>query len=131
MRKDIEIPIAEEVYVAAIYEWDEKHLSRSWNVYLINNRDENMEATIVVSKGYGDDIKTSTMRHGFGTIESKSFIKVELLQEEVLKLKNEFFLTFFADGKLFEKKFLFDEHQISEKNLVKTPVMDVEGVLAE
>ncbi|WP_456867935.1 hypothetical protein [Galbibacter sp. BG1] len=130
MKKDIEIPIAEEVYVAAVNEWDEKHLSKTWYIYLINNRESAIEGTILVSKGYGEALKTTTMRHGLGDLEAKSFRKVELIQEEVFKLKNEFFLTFFADNKLYEKKFLFNEYQISESNEVAVPVLGIAGVLA-
>lgn len=131
MKKDIEIPIAEEVYVVAINEWDEKHLSKTWYIYLINNRESAIEGTILVSKGYGEELKTTTMRHGLGDLEAKSFRKVELIQEEVFKLKNEFFLTFFADNKLYEKKFLFNEYQISESNEVAVPVLGIAGVLAK
>ncbi|EIJ38051.1 hypothetical protein JoomaDRAFT_1030 [Galbibacter orientalis DSM 19592] len=130
MKKDIEIPIAEEVYVAAVNEWDEKHLSKTWYIYLINNRESAIEGAILVSKGYGEALKTTTMRHGLGDLEAKSFRKVELIQEEVFKLKNEFFLTFFADNKLYEKKFLFNEYQISESNEVAVPVLGIAGVLA-
>ena len=37
----------------------------------------------------------------FIKISAKSFKKIELLQEEVLSLNNEFFVTFFAENKLF------------------------------
>ncbi|MCM5662077.1 hypothetical protein [Galbibacter mesophilus] len=131
MKKDIEIPIANDVYVAAVNEWDEKHLAKTWYVYLINNRDEAIEATILVSKGYGEGMLTSTMRHGLGTLEAKSYRKVEIIQEDVFKLTNEYFITFFAENKLFERKFLFDPHQISENNATTIPLMEVEGVLAK
>ncbi|MDG3583168.1 hypothetical protein [Galbibacter pacificus] len=130
MKKDIEIPVAENVYVAAVQEWDEKQLSKTWYVYLINNRETNLVATIVVSKGYGNGVITSTMRHGFGFMEAKSYRKIEILQEEVFKLKNEFFLTFFDDNKLYERKFVFEEYQISEVNKEVIPLITEEGVLA-
>ncbi|WP_335966239.1 hypothetical protein [Galbibacter sp. PAP.153] len=130
MKKDIEIPVAENVYVAAVQEWDEKRLSRTWYAYLINNRETSLVATIVVSKGYGSDVITSTMRHGFGLMEAKSYRKIEILQEEVFKLKNEFFLTFFDDNKLYERKFVFEEYQISEVNKEVIPLITEEGVLA-
>ena len=62
MRKDIEIPIAENVYVAAVNEWDENFLSKNWYVYLVNNRPTPIEGIIIVSKGYKNDTKTSTLR---------------------------------------------------------------------
>ncbi|WP_255462820.1 hypothetical protein [Galbibacter sp. BG1] len=119
------------MHIAAVNEWDEKHLTKTWYVYLINNCDTPIEGTIVVSKGYGDDLKTSTMRHGLGDFEAKSFRKVEILQEDVFKLTNEYFVTFFAENKLFERKFLFQPHQVSENNTSQVPLLQMEGVLAQ
>lgn len=131
MKTDIQIPIAEDVHIVGVHQWDEKHLNKDWWVYLINNQEKTLEATIVVSKGYGQELKTSTMRHGFGTVAPKSSIKIELLQEEVLKLNNEFFLTFFQDDKLFEKKFVFESYQLNQANLIAIPLMDQKGVPAK
>ncbi|MDF0714973.1 hypothetical protein PY092_02335 [Muricauda sp. 334s03] len=131
MKKDIEIPVAKDVHVAVIREWNDEFLSKDWNAYLINNRADAIEMTIVVSKGFDDNKKTSTMRHGIGVVEPKSFKKIEFLQEEVLALNNEFFVTFFAENKLFEKRFLFPKHSISEKHLTNIPIIDKEGVLSE
>jgi hypothetical protein len=84
MRKDIEIPVVKDIYIVAIKEWDEAFLNQSWNVYLINNSPMEMEATIVVSRGSDGDRKTATLRHGLGTIPSKTTRKVEFIAEEVL-----------------------------------------------
>lgn len=129
MKKDIEIPYATQVYVAIVQEWNKDFLSKDWNAYLINDRTSPIEMAIVVSKGYDADRKTSTMRHGLGTIEAKDFVKIELLQEEVLSLTNEFYLTFFAENKLYERKFVFEKHSINTKNTTLLPVMNKEGVL--
>lgn len=131
MKKDIEIPVAKDVHVAVVREWNDEFLSKDWNAYLINNRADSIEMTIVVSKGFDDDTKTSTMRHGIGVVEAKSFKKIEFLQEEVLALNNEFFVTFFAENKLFEKRFLFPKHSISEKHLTNIPIIEKEGILSE
>lgn len=131
MKKDIEIPVAKDVHVAVVREWNDEFLSKDWNAYLINNRANGIEMTIVVSKGFDDDTKTSTMRHGIGVVEAKSFKKIEFLQDEVLALNNEFFVTFFAENKLFEKRFLFPKHSISEKHLTNIPIIDKEGILSE
>ena len=131
MKKDIQIPIAQDVYIAAMHQWDEQKLNKDWWVYLVNDQNEALEATILVSKGYGEGLKTSTMRHGFGTLAPKSTTKVELLQDEVFKLNNEFFLTFFQGGKLFEKKFVFESYQLTEGNMTEIPLMEEKGVLAK
>ena len=69
------------------------------------------------------------MRHGLGDIPAKSFRKIEILQEDILAFNNEFFVTFFADDKLYEKRFLFEKYSISESNLGPVPVMELEGVM--
>ena len=131
MKKDIEIPVAKDVYVAVIREWNDEFLSKDWNAYLINDRKDAIEMTIVVSKGFDGDKKTSTMRHGIGIVDAKSFKKIEFLQEEVLALNNEFFVTFFAENKLFEKRFLFPKNTISENSLTAIPIIEKDGILPE
>lgn len=130
MRKDIEIPIAKDVHVAAILEWDDDFTERQWMAYLLNNRKDPIEMVMVVSKGYLGDVRTSTMRHAMRQVEPKSYAKIELMQEEVLKLTNEFFVTFFAEGKLFEKKFIFPEHSIRKDEMSQIPILEQEGILA-
>jgi len=129
MKKDIEIPVVENVYVAVVKEWNEEFLARDWNSYIINDRDTAIEMVLVVTKGYDQDRKTSLLRHGIGTIEPKSFAKIEMLQEELLGMNNEFAVTFFADHKLYEKKYIFRKNTINENAFQDLPVMDQKGIL--
>jgi hypothetical protein len=131
MRKDIEIPEVKDIHIAAVKEWDEAFLNQSWNVYLINNSNLTMEVTIVVSRGSKGDKKTATLRHGLGIIAPKTFRKVEFIAEEVLPFKNEFLLTFFANGKLYDRTFVFEPYSIKDENLKAIPLLESEGVLAE
>ena len=131
MKKDIEIPIAKDVYVAIIREWNEEFLSKDWNAYIINNRVSPIDMVLVVTRGYDGDRKTSTMRHGIGLVKAKSFEKIELLQEDVLLLNNEFFVTYYADDKLYEKRFLAAKNSVSENTLKQIPIIEKEGVLAK
>ena len=130
MKKDIEIPIAKHVYVAIIREWNESFLAKDWNAYIINNRSTPIEMVLVVSKGYDESRKTSTMRHGIGTVGAKSFEKIELVQEDVLSLNNEFFVTYYADQKLYEKRFLFEKNTVNEQLLQPIPIIDKDGIWA-
>ncbi len=130
MKKDIEIPIAKEVYVAIVHEWNKEFLDKDWNAYIINARSTPIAMVMVVSKGYDDDKKTSTMRHAIPEMAAKSFAKIEVVQEEVLALHNEFFVTYYADNKLYEKRFLFEKQSVNEQNLNPLPLIDKEGVLA-
>ncbi|UGU17820.1 hypothetical protein LS482_08050 [Sinomicrobium kalidii] len=131
MKKDIEIPVVKDVFVAVVREWNDEYLSRDWNAYIINNGKTPIEMVLVVSKGYDKDTRTSVMRHGIGVVDAKDYAKIELVQEDVLKLHNEFFVTFFSDGKLHEKKYLFPKNTIRESDLKDLPVLEQQGILAE
>ncbi|TPN87941.1 hypothetical protein [Aquimarina algicola] len=129
MKKDIEIPVVENVYIAVVKEWNEDFLSKDWNSYIINDRDTPIEMVLVVTKGYDEERKTSLLRHGIGTIAAKSSAKIEMLQEELLSMNNEFAVTFFADNKLYDKKYIFRKNTINENAFQDLPVMDQRGIL--
>ena len=130
MKKDIEIPIAKEVFVAIVHEWNDDFLSKDWNAYVINNSSRAIDMVLIVSKGFDNEKKTSTMRHGIGLVGAKSYEKIEMVQEDVLALDNEFFVTFFADDKLYERRYIFEKNTVNEKNLINIPIIDKEGVMA-
>ncbi|UBZ07998.1 hypothetical protein LDL76_04630 [Salegentibacter mishustinae] len=131
MKKDIDIPEVENVYVAAVKVYNESFKVEEWNAYLINDRDEAIEMALIVSKGYDNRKETSVIRHKLEKLPSKSFAKIEFIQEEVLALNNQFQVTFFAEGKMFEKKFLFRKNSVNEKALREIPIIPNKGVLAE
>lgn len=131
MREDIQIPQAKKVYIAAILEWDPEFISQTWNVYIINDREDEISGVLVMSRGNDEDRKTSTLRHNLGDIPSKSSAKVEMITEEVFGFTNEYMVTFFAKNKLYEGNFIFEPDTISEKKFLNIPVMEVEGVLAK
>ena len=130
MKKDIDFHIAEKVQIVAIKEWDKEFLAQNWNVYLLNNREDTIETVLVMSRGNTKDRKTSTLRHGLGDVEGKSASKVEPIIEEVLAFTNEYLVTFFAEGKLFERQFVFGANSISEERIVDIPILETKGIVA-
>lgn len=131
MKKDIEIPESSGIHVAAVREKNEEFQSLDWNAYIINDKNEAVEMVLIVSKGYDNKKATSTMRHSIKVLPAKSFAKIEFLQDEVLQLKNEFSVTYFGDGKMYEKTFSFRKNSIKEKDADELPVMKQKGILAE
>lgn len=129
MKKDIEIPKVEGVYVAAVREKNEEFQSIDWNVYLINDKETPIDTVLIVTRGYDDKDVTSTMRHSIKELPPQSFAKVEFLQEDVLKLNNEFSVSYFSEGKMFHKKYIFRKNSINEKALQELPVIPKKGVL--
>lgn len=131
MNKDIDIPKVEGVYMAITHDYNEVFKTNDWNVYLINDKEIAIEMVLIVSHGYDSDTKTSTMRHKLEKLQGKSGAKIELMQDEVLKLNNEFKLTFFANNILFEKTFLFRKNTIKENALRTIKILDNKrGIIA-
>jgi hypothetical protein len=129
VKKDIEIPKVEKVYVAAVREKHKEYGTLDWNAYLINDREVALEGVLVVSKGYDGDRTTSVMRHSITELPPQSYAKVEFLQEDVLQLNNEFSVSFFTEGKMYHKKFIFRKNSINEGALQELPVMQQKGIL--
>lgn len=130
MKKDIEIPEVKNVHVAAVKEFNEEFRVEEWNAYIINNRQDDIEMVLIVSGGYDDSRQTSNMRHRLEKLPAGSFAKIEFLQDDVLALNNEFWITFFAEGKMYEKKYLFPKDSINETDAKDIPVMLKKGILA-
>ena len=127
---DIEIPIVKAVYIALIQEWNDDFLEMTWNAYLINDGSLPIELVFVVSKGYDGDLKTATMRHRMEALGAKSYQKLEFVQKEILDLTNEFYVTYYLHGQLYEKRFVFEKGSVSEANLTQIPLFETMGILA-
>lgn len=133
MRKDIIIPEVENIFLAAVQEWSDDFMSNMWYVYLVNDSDFLMENAMIVSKAFGtidgEMKKTSLLRHAFVEVPAVSVVKVEMLEESVLALNNEFMLTFFLDNKLYDRKYIFKAASISEANFEEVPILFKDGVI--
>ncbi|MDT0649411.1 hypothetical protein [Autumnicola edwardsiae] len=131
MRKDIDIPEVKDVHVAVVREFNKEFRSDEWNAYIINNRGISIEMVLIVARGFEGKKETSTMRHKLEKLPPHSFAKIEYMQDEVTALNNEFLVTFFAENKMFEKKFFFPKNSISEDVVATIPVIPKKGILAE
>lgn len=131
MKKDIHIPKVQNVSMAVVRETDEP--DAEWGVYLINQKEVALSNLIIASKGYGVldelEVKTSTLRHFFETLEAHSFLKVEKIMPDVFGLNNEYRLTFYIDGLIYDRKYIFVPDSIVEENLVHVPLVIKPGVL--
>ncbi len=130
MKKDIEIPEVKGVYVAAVYEQHPEYKTMDWNAYIINDRQEPLEMILIVSSGSNEKKITPPMRHSIKVLPAKYFAKIEFLQEKLLQLENKFAVTFFADGKMYERTFTFVNGSIKESALSSIPIMNLPGILA-
>jgi len=133
MKKDIEIPQVKDIHMAVVKEYNKDFQCEDWNAYIINNKESAIEMVLIVSKGYDEDqlIETSLIRHKIEILPAKSFAKVELLQEEVLKLTNFFNVTFFENNQMFDKKYVFQKNTIKEGALRNIPLLNRRGIIAK
>ena len=133
MKKDIIIPTVENVFLAAVQEWSDDFMEKVWYVYLVNDSDFQLDGVMVVSKAFGtldgEMKKTSLLRHAFVEIPAVSVVKVEMVEQSVLALNNEFMVTFFIDSTLYDKKYTFKANSINENAVEEVPILFVDGVI--
>jgi hypothetical protein len=69
------------------------------------------------------------LRHAFVEIPAVSVVKIEMIEKSVLTLNNEFMVTYFIDGTLYDKKFIFKANSINESEMEEVPILFVDGVI--
>lgn len=135
MKKDIEIPIVENIEIVVLKEFNEDYLQDSWYAYLFNNSTSPIEAVMIVSKAEGtidgEQRNSSLFRHAFKSLAPNESQKVELLEESIFQLDNTFMLTFFQEGKLFDKNYVFPANTIKEENATDLPFSTKKGILSK
>ena len=128
MIKDIPNPEVEDVYLAVVQEAE-----NDWKVYLINRNKNNLETVMITSKGYGEkdgqEQKTSVLRHMLPMVEKGEFALIEPVDPSVFHLNNEYWVSFFINKQLYDKKYIFVPDTIKEENLVYIKELDKKGVL--
>ena len=131
MKKDIHVPKVEGIGVAIIK--DSTEGDEIWNVYLINYKEEPIKNVLISSKGYGilnqKKVNTSTLRHFFDVIKGQSYQLIEPISEDVFGLSNEYFVTFYIDNIIYDKKFVFVPDTIKNEHFTKVRIIQKDGVL--
>lgn len=104
-----------------------------WNVYLLNNNAFAVENVLIASKGYGvmdgNEVKTSVLRHMFERVEAKSFVQIEPIDPSIFHINNEYWVSYYIDRQIFDKKFVFVPESIQEDNLIEISMLQMQGVL--
>ncbi|WP_242157127.1 hypothetical protein [Aestuariivivens sediminis] len=131
MKKDIQIPQVEGVYIAVKYENNEWYRTRDWNAYIINDKAVDLDRVIIVSCGYSKDKITSVFRKHINVLPWKSYAKIEFMQEEFFTLNNSFKVSFFVGDKLFDKTYLFKRNTITLDALQPVPLMQSKGIVVK
>lgn len=129
MRKDIDFEPVTNVYVA-ICQHDEE-----WKTYIVNKNKETLENVMITSRGYGkvegEEKQTSTLRHLVETLKYNEYALVEPIDKQVFGLTNEYWVSYFINGKVYDKKFIFLPDSILEKNTIYIEDLKMKGILHE
>lgn len=131
MKKDIEIPKVEDVYLAVVNEYNDIYKTQDWNAYIINDKDVDLEMILIVTSGFSEDKMTSIFRKKLDKLPKKSYAKIELMQEELFALNNQFKVSFFEGNTMFDKTYTFRKNTINLKALQEIPLMKAKGVLVK
>lgn len=135
MREELLGPKVEDVAMAIVQEKGENN-QLIYNAYLLNlKEDEILEGIIVTSKGYGENVntgekvKTSMLRHCLEILLPNEAARIEPIMEEVFGLTNEYWVSFWINDKMYDKKYIFLPETIQEKNMKNIPVLGMKGLM--
>ncbi len=132
MLKDIPNLVVEDIVIAIVQEKNELG-ETIWSSYLVNLKDEKIEGVIVSTKGYGtfhgSEVKTSMLRHFLETVPAKGFTEIEPIIEDLFGLNNEFWVSFYFRGTIYDKKYIFLPESIKEDFLTNIPLINKRGVM--
>jgi hypothetical protein len=134
MKEELLGPKVENVAIALVQMINEEK-EKEYYVYLINLRDDIMEGIIVASTGYGENantgekVKTSTLRHCIEILLPNEAAKIEPIMPELFGLSNEYWLSFWVNDTLYDKRYIFPAESIVEENFVVIEQLGLPGVI--
>lgn len=104
-----------------------------WVVYFINLLPDKVEGLIVRSGGFGQrngvGVKTSELRYFRDELPGESYMAVEPVMSEMFDLSNEYYVSYYLDNKLHDKRYVFVPGSISNKYEVDLPILGKRGIL--
>ncbi len=132
MKSDIEFKKVEDIAIAIIPNRQEEG-ETEWQAHLLNLKEKDIQSVLVNSRGYGEKdgkaVKTSVLRHFYENIPSKAAVVIELVPEQLFGLNNEFWVSFWCDDFMYDKKYVFVSEALVETNLTLVPIIEKQGVM--
>ena len=104
-----------------------------WVAYFINYGPDVLETVMVNSYGYGNindkPVKTATLRWMLGDIAPEEICKIEEMPADITLLTNEFWVSYYIDRKIYDKKYVFVLDSMNTQLLTDIPFLNKKGVL--
>jgi hypothetical protein len=132
LKADLPENIVEDIAIAVVL-MSETPEVKNWTVYLLNLKNVALTNVLITSKGYGEkdgkQVKTSLLRHSIGDVMPNAFAGVEAIDPQVFGLTNEYWLSYYIENTIYDKKFIFLPESIVDSNLIKIPLINKPGVM--
>ena len=132
MKKDIEFPEVEGIQIAIARKKSEEQ-NYQWFAYLLNTKEIDLHNVIITCRGYGEidgeARNTSTLRYFFEIVPALGAYLIEPLSPEVFVLSSEYWVSYYINDKIFDKKFVFTPELIERANYRYIKQIDLEGIL--
>ncbi len=132
MKKDIDFLEVNDIGIAIVLE-SETAENRNWKAYLLNLKSETISNILVSTKGNGllngEEVKTAIFRHSLGSLAPQSYVPIEIIDESLFTIHNEFWLSFYIGDRVFDKKITFLPDTISTANLDLIPLLMLPGII--
>jgi hypothetical protein len=100
----------------------------TWQVFLLNNNEFPLENVIIASEGYGTQpdgqtVRTSTLRYHFPEVAANSATPIELIDPAIFHLTNQYWVSYYLERQIFDKKFVFVPDSIVPANLSRLDLL--------
>lgn len=132
MKKDIQFLPVSNVTVAIVRENEE--LPALWRVYIINNNDHDITSITISSNGYGkdsdgNDVQTSTLKYHIGALVPNKSEPIEIIDDSVFHLFNEYWVSYFVGNQIYDKRFIFVPGSIVDQFMIDIPLLGKKGIV--
>lgn len=134
MKEDSPVNEATDIGIAIVQEMSEAG-EEMWSAYFFNLKEEEIESILinVSAVGFveGEEKYTPTMRMFINNLAPLSYKKFEAILPEALRLNNRYWVSFYHNQKIYEKKFLIGADTNIPDNFVIIPFLNKPGLFVQ
>lgn len=134
MKSDIKFREVDGVAVAVVPDFGDQAVP-VYESHLLNLKEDPITNVFIRASGKGlnekEGVKTATMRKLVEEIPPQSSIKVDIFEREAADLLNEYWISFWYNNYLYDRKYTFAPGSISEDHYIFLPILERVGVIME
>ncbi len=132
MKKDIELIEVKDVGIAIVPQ-DPNNPKSNCDVYFINMKATTLENVLINVSGQGmvngAEKETALLRYFLKDVAPGSAVKFEYILAETLDLRNRYWVSFYENGTIQDKKFILEPNSVIEENFEIISIITQPGIL--